>query len=281
MMLNYFSIGCHCEQSVLAGLPADIDCSYVPRASQLAGMVILPLGAPLPTDWTSADEFLSVIDNTELYGRKGKYFIGIGDIAEAEDIIVPLGRAHRHIAARRWTANFAPGIALPSQYKFLRKLQTAPRNMRVWFATMGGRLLGGPQGIRLEFLTAKTLYGGGSEDLEAAKITAQWLSCVEPDRTDLPELFNIDSYVSLLPDVGECMMGNIKVIAQQFYNQTSAVFTFTENGGIIPPDSLVGVYQNGQRMLPIQFTRVGSVFTIDSLSHFPGSNYEVVIIILE
>jgi hypothetical protein len=279
-MLNYFDIGCDCEQSVLSVLPDDIDCSYLPRLSQIAGMVMLPLGAPLPTNWQSADAFLSAIDNTETEGRKGKYFLGVGDMPESEDIIVPLGRAHRHIAARRWTLNFAPGITVASQYAFFRRLQVAPRNMRFWFATMGGRLLGGASGIRPEFITAKTLYGGGADDFEQAKITLQWLACADPDRTDLPALFNIDSPAGLIPGIGDGM-GNIKVIAQQFYDHTGPVLTFTENGGIVPTDSLVGVYQNGQRMLPVQFVLTGNTFTIDSESHFDGSNYEVVIIILE
>lgn len=279
-MLNYFDIGCDCEQSVLPVLPDDIDCSFVPRHSQLAGLVMLPLGAPLPTNWANAEAFLSVIDNTEAEGRAGKYFLGVGDMPEAEDIIVTLGRAHREIAARRWTVNFAPGIAVASQYAFLRRLQVAPRNMRVWLATMGGRLLGGPEGIRPEYITAKTLYGGATEDLEAAKIILQWTACAEPDRADVPALFNIDSPAGLVPGIGEGM-GNIKVISQQFYDQAGAVLTFTENSGTIPADSLVGVYQNGQRMLPIQFVRAGNVITIDALSHFEGSNYEVIIIILQ
>ena len=114
---------CDCEQSVLSVLPDGIDCSYTPRNSQIAGIVMLPLGAALPTDWQSAQAFLDAIDNTETLGRKGKYFIGIGDIPESEDITVRLGRTHQEIIGRRWTLNFAPGMAVASQYAFLQKLQ--------------------------------------------------------------------------------------------------------------------------------------------------------------
>ena len=242
---------------------------------------MLPLGAALPTDWQSAEAFLNTIDNTESAGRKGKYFIGIGDIPEAEDILVKLGRTEQHIVGRRWTLNFAPGMAVASQYAFLQNLQKTRRNFRFWFATMGGRLLGGANGIRPDFVTAKTLYGGGAEDFEAAKITLQWKSKIEPDRTHLPELFDIDSPAGLTPGIDEVVMADIKVISQAFYDTVSNVLTFTENGGVIPSDSLVGVYMMGQRLLPTQYVRVGGIITIDSESYFTGANCEVVIITLQ
>jgi hypothetical protein len=271
---------CNCEQSVLSVLPDGIDCSYTPRNSQIAGIVMLPLGAALPTDWQSAEAFLDAIDNTETAGRKGKYFIGIGDIPESEDITVRLGRTHQEIIGRRWTLNFAPGMAVASQYAFLQNLQKTRRNFRFWFATMGGRLLGGANGIRPDFVTAKTLYGGGAEDLEVAKLVLQWQAMVEPDRAHLPALFDIDSPAGLAPGI-DGGMANIRVISQAFIDTTSGVLTFTENGGTIPTDSLVGVYMNGQRLLPIQYIRTGNIITIDANSYFEGANFEVVIITLQ
>ena len=280
-MTNYFSTTlCDCEQSVLSVLPDGIDCSYTPRNSQIAGIVMLPLGAALPTDWQSAQAFLDAIDNTETAGRKGKYFIGIGDIPESEDITLRLGRTHQEIIGRRWTLNFAPGMAVASQYAFLQNLQKTRRNFRFWFATMGGRLLGGVNGIRPDFVTAKTLYGGGVEDLEVAKLTLQWQAMVEPDRTHLPELFDIDSPAGLAPGIDGSMV-NFKIISQEYYNSSTNVLTFTQNGGTIPTDSVVGIYRDGQKLFPLEYVRTGNVVTIDTATHYEGANYQIVIGILE
>jgi len=268
-VFNYFEIGCDCEQSVFPALPEDIDCSYTPRDSQIVGLVMLPLGASLPTDWTSAAAFVAAIDNTETAGRKGKYFIGMGDVPESADIIVPLGRGHQHIAGRVWTLNFAPGMATEGQYNFLRTLQRQHRQFRFWFATMGGRVLGGPQGIKPSFVTAKTLYGGGREDLEAAKIVINWRSCAEPDRVDMPSLFNVDSAGGVIISGGGGGGGGeaLSIYQQEFTAPSGTSVTVTANGGVLPAESAIMVFFNGQ--FYTGWTKAGSAinmgFTLDPL----------------
>lgn len=272
---------CGCEQSAFTALPENVDCLPLPRHSQIAGLIMLPLGAALPTDWTNAESFLERLDNTDTIGTKGKYLLGIGSIEPATDVLVSLGRNHEHIATRKWTLNFAPQIGYAAQYAFLQSLQKSRRNFRFWFATMGGRLIGGANGIRPEFITAKVFYPGAAEDIEAASISIRWAACAEPPRSNAAsEIFNLDlpGYYSV--ETGGTM-GSLKVITQAFYNQISDTFVFTENGGAIPPDSLVGIYQNGQKMRPNQYVKIGSAFTIDPNSHLSGDNYEVAIIILE
>ena len=235
----------------------------------------------MPTNWASAEAFLEALDNTDTTGAKGKYFLGIGNIDEPADVTVPLGRAHEHIALRKWSLNFAPEIGYSAQYAFLQSLQRSRRNFRFWFATMGGRLIGGPQGIRPEFVTAKAVYGGGNDDLEAGRIVLRWSACVEAPRSNAgAEIFNIGVPSSFSTETGG-VMGNLKVITQTFYDQAGDTLIFTENGGTIPADSMVGVYHNGQKLLPVQYVRTGNTFVIDSNTHYPGDNYEVVIIILE
>lgn len=280
-MMNYWGVNCNCEQSALQVLPEDVDCLPLPRQSQIVGLIMLPLGAALPSNWADADAFLERLDNTDTTGLKGRYMLGIGSVEPATDLLVSLGRNHEHIAVKKWTLNFAPQIGYAAQYRFLQSLQRSQRNFRFWFATLGGRLLGGDQGIRPEFVTANVSYPGGTDDTETAAISIRWSSCAEPPRSNAADgIFNLDlpSYFSI--ETGG-VMGNLKIITQPFYNQASDVLTFTENGGIIPADSLVGVYQNGQRLLPVQFTRSGNVITIDTATHFDGANYEVVIIILQ
>ncbi len=118
---------CVCEQSAFPVLPEDVDCLPTPRHSQIAGIIMLPLGAALPTDWTSAASFLQRLDNTDAVGTKGKYFVGIGSIEPAADVVVPLGRNYDHIALRKWTLNFAIQMGYASQYAFLQNIQKSRR----------------------------------------------------------------------------------------------------------------------------------------------------------
>lgn len=281
-MINHWTNDfCTCEQSALAVLPESVDCLSLPRHSQITGVIMMPLGAALPTDWASAESFLERLDNTDTTGAKGKYFLGIGSLAPATDVLVPLGRNHNHIALRKWSLNFAPQIGYSSQYAFLQSLQRSRRNFRLWFATLGGRLIGGANGIRPEFITANVNYQGGAEDVETASIIVHWSACTEAPRSNAAdEIFNLGLPGSYSIESGS-VMGNIKIISQEYYDQSTNVLTFTENGGTIPADSVVGIYRDGQRLFPLEYVRTGNVVTISSTTHYEGANYQIVIVTLE
>jgi hypothetical protein len=186
-MTNFFSTYC-CPQSTLPILPADVDCVPLPSLSQLAGVILLPLGAPLPEDWTDYYSWMQVLDNLDLSGLKGRYFIVTGEITEAQDIVQRLGRTKNLIVRKRYTATIYPQWFDNESYEFLRSIQKSKLSFRFWLATYGGRLLGGAKGIRPEFVTAKMIYAGDSASFEQAKFILEWYADVEPDRTNLPQL---------------------------------------------------------------------------------------------
>lgn len=71
----------------------------------------------------------------------------------------------------------------------------------------------------------------------------------------------------------------VSIFNQEFLNTTSNILTWTQNGGILPKTNLpasIHVYQNGQKLIESQYVIAApSTITIDSNSHYDGSNYIV------
>lgn len=71
----------------------------------------------------------------------------------------------------------------------------------------------------------------------------------------------------------------ISIFNQEFLNTTSNVLTWTQNSGNLPTTNLnasIHVYQNGQKLLDSQYTITApATITIDSNTHYDGSNYIV------
>ena len=71
----------------------------------------------------------------------------------------------------------------------------------------------------------------------------------------------------------------ISIFNQEFLNTSSNVLTWTQNNGTLPVTNLtasVHVYQNGQKLVDSQYSiTLPATITIDSNSHYDGSNYIV------
>jgi hypothetical protein len=71
----------------------------------------------------------------------------------------------------------------------------------------------------------------------------------------------------------------VSIFNQEFLNTTSNILTWTQNGGILPTTNLLAaihVYQNGQKLIASQYVITApATVTIDSNTHYDGSNYIV------
>ena len=278
-MTNFFLT--RCTQSAFPVLPGDVDCIPTPALSQIAGLIIMPVAAGSPATWTDATSFLNVIDNSDANNKKGKYFLGVGDIPEPEDITVNLGRDVVKIVRRRHTLNFSPAWFDDIHYTFFRKIQAGKIDFRFWIATYGGRLLGGPYGIMPNFINAKMAYGRANEDREIVNLTFQWYADADPDRADVPDLFGIPKFY--FPQ----QQAEIMFFQEIYYSHSGNTLVWTANNGTLPTNGAqIAVYQNGQRKLPVEYTinyntaPGQSQVVISSDSHFDGSNYQIVAVTL-
>jgi hypothetical protein len=67
-----------CDPS-LDAFPVSQSCTtYDQLDSQIAGMIVLPDGAPKPTDWATIEGWAGVVDNTDQSLMKGRYLVGVG-----------------------------------------------------------------------------------------------------------------------------------------------------------------------------------------------------------
>jgi len=71
----------------------------------------------------------------------------------------------------------------------------------------------------------------------------------------------------------------VSIFNQEFLNTTSAILTWTQNSGKLPTTNLLAaihVYQNGQKLVDSQYSiTLPATITIDSNTHYDGSNYIV------
>jgi len=71
----------------------------------------------------------------------------------------------------------------------------------------------------------------------------------------------------------------VSIFNQEFLDTSSNILTWTQNNGKLPTTNLnasIHVYQNGQKLVDSQYTiTLPATITIDSNSHYNGSNYIV------
>lgn len=162
------------------------DCiAYKQRLSQLCGLIILPDEADLPADWTDAQQWALVLDNSITGNEKGRYLAGEGEVDEPEADETNYPKREIRITKRLYTLDFTVKNLSDIQYEFLRQLQCGWKGFRFWYETLGGRLLGGAGGITPFFVDAVIPYDGGRSDKERGEIMIQFESDGDPDRADV------------------------------------------------------------------------------------------------
>ena len=269
-----------CGGVQLGELPEDSECGCLiaPPLSQICGVVILPNGAKSPLDWTNKSDIESTIDNTVNNNTRGKWLLGIGEIAEPQEIIAELGRTYIKYARRVYTLVHEVPICDQITYNFLLKLQTNWTGFNFWYYTVGCHFYGKSGGIRPAYVTVTFPKGRGEEDVEIGNVKITWYADGDPLRTHIDSLNQPDT-----PDGGGGNT-NFLMYRQPFPAQSSASLIWTEDSGNVPTDDDVRlwVFQRGQKLEPIvQYTvtpNTGageSTIAINTDTHFDGADYEV------
>lgn len=180
--------GCFSEV-LLPALCEDTVETVAPKKSQIRALLILPDGAPFPDDWTLGADVEGIVDNTVTDNTKGKWLIGKGELPAPEEISIRAGKGDRRLGGRIYRLRFEVNTALDTSYEFVRQFQKKYRAFSFWFATKGGRLIGGATGIRPRFVTAHFPYGGQAQDREKGILIIEWLADGDASRAYLPTIF--------------------------------------------------------------------------------------------
>lgn len=275
MSLNNF-LGC--GGVTLGALPNNGGCILepAPRLSQIAGVLVLPLGAHLPDSWNTAADLNEITAPATSGNAVAKWLIGSGQVPEPVVLSALFGRQDRIVTGRVYTLTMNVRPVCDTVYAYLRNMQRNWTGFRFWFYTLGGRLVGGANGIRPRYVSASFPYTDEDGGAEVGRLLLEWKADGDPDRALITGL--LDGSTSAIP---EPSTGTINM--QSFPNSATNALVYTENGGQLPTPhaSQVWVFQNGQKLLAEegQYTitqGVGSAtITINSNTHWNGSYYEV------
>ena len=153
-MLQYACVACpeDCDVSEL-GLAENADCidALELKESEVCDLFI-SLEDPnnpgealfKPTDINDAGDWASAIDND--LAAAIKHFSGIGDVPEPEVTEAEVFKRQTKITNMNYTLNFDVQHRTQVNYEFARRAQCGLK-VRFWFATIGGELFGGDDGI--------------------------------------------------------------------------------------------------------------------------------------
>lgn len=275
MSLNSF-LGC--GGVTLGTLPNNGECILepAPRLSQVAGVLVLPLGARQPDTWNTAADLIEITDPTVSGNATAKWLIGAGQVGEPQILSATFGRQDRIVTGRVYTLTMDVRPLCDSVYLYMRNLQRNWTGFRFWFYTLGGRLIGGSNGIRPRFTSASFPYTNEDGGAEVGRLVLEWKADGDPDRVLLTGL--LDDSAAAVPTPTDATIN-----MQSFPNSATNALTYTENGGQLPTPhaARVWVFQNGQKLLAEsgQYTISQGVssatVTIDSGTHWNGSYYEI------
>lgn len=280
MSYNRF-VNTDCDFLELAAIPATQGCTPTPRLSEITTIIILPYGAKGPGDWTDYDSINGVIDNSASDNQYAKLIVGRGEIQEGTPVNFQLGRQTKTVGYRK-TLRFDIPIIYDQQYTLLQKMQRGATSYRFWFGTLGGRLIGGANGIQPDYSTADYSYLADDNSIETGFFTIGWYEDGAALRSDHSTLLDAPSFGS----GSSGQIGTVMYYYQKF--TTGPTLTWTENSGSLPASNTtaqVMVFQNGQKLVEgSSYTLTPdsgpgeSTITIDNTVHWSGSTYEVITI---
>lgn len=149
-------------------LPEDPDCVSVPPLSEISDIYITPTGATDAFDYSGGDPVAvsGGIDNTDTANAKTKHLVVIGSQSDPEESVYSGPKGAQVVNKRRYTVEARTPITAQSIYDFLRQIQCNNLNFTFRFATRGGYLFGGEDGIRPASSNARFPKVEGEEGVE-------------------------------------------------------------------------------------------------------------------
>lgn len=155
-----------------------VDLSY----SQVQDIVFLPSGATGPTDWTSASDWATVIDNTNADNTKAKVLTVEGGIDAPEKTEVDLPKRKKKTVGRLYTLQGTVKVLTDNKYTYLRALQCGDTSFTFWY-TNQDHLFGGQNGITPESVDVDFIYSADKDAYEEAIVTITYDADGDPLRT--------------------------------------------------------------------------------------------------
>lgn len=165
-------------------LPENQSCdNYETLFSQVAGVLIFPFSAAIPAPWNASTAWLNMVDNTDTVGLKGKYLAVEGSFLPSGSVVAaPANDRRNYITERRYEFLGKTSRFELSMSNFVRtNMQTLRPRYRCWIETVGGRIIGGQNGLIPFIHDVSPVFNGGRSDKEQIDIKLTFLCTRFPE----------------------------------------------------------------------------------------------------
>jgi hypothetical protein len=165
-----------CGDSGLPAFPQNPDCTgYDQLFAEVSGIVVLPDGVDPAEDWGTVEDWGAVIDNSDAGSDKAKYLVGIGSLTELDSAQISLagGREIRN-NIHSYQLNLNVLNMDGGHILFAKKCQRNKRNFRVFIETLGGRMIGGPYGLKPYYVNAILPFQQGQKEQIQFRMNFSW-----------------------------------------------------------------------------------------------------------
>ncbi len=159
------------------------ECSPTLLGAQISDIYIGNDGNPL-TNWSDPAELAARIDNDSTDATAIRHLTVIGDKPKSEKSQQKISHNRITYSKKTFTINFRIDDNTEANYEFGRSTE-CNGTYRIWFATLGGKLYGGNEGIKANVEMEEVIV---EDDTQYATIngTIKWTSKFSPIRIDNP-----------------------------------------------------------------------------------------------
>jgi hypothetical protein len=134
-----------------------------------------------PATWTDPASWATAIDNES--AAAVHHLTVIGDVPAPEKNTVDLPKRQQKTISRTYTGTFDVMHLSDINYQLGLTLQCGI-SARIWYATMGGKVYGGPEGIAVTLDADFPKERGGAP--ATMQISARWIAKCDPPRANSP-----------------------------------------------------------------------------------------------
>jgi len=192
-------------------LPTVPDCqlgtSYVRYPTQVKALIFVRPNGNRPSDWTSADGWEGVVKNADSDPNFGRYLAGIGSFLPTDTVRASLaGGRYEMSREKNYQLRFRSlntTATASGHLSLMRQIENNYRDFDIWIETVGGRLIGGANGLRPIYAEAVFPFAESSEGREFVDFTFNFTFYQFPDTSLVSVNFLSQTYFWGDPDTGE------------------------------------------------------------------------------
>ncbi len=188
-----------CDTLDLPTIPTcQLGTAYGRMPTQVKALIFVRPNGNRPSDWSSANGWADVVNNSSTSADYGRYMAGIGSFLPVETTKANLSGGRHELNRERvyqlrfrslnTTANGSGHVSM------LRQIENNFREYDIWIETIGGRIIGGENGLRPISADAAMPFAEAAESREYVDFTFNFTFYQFPDTAIVDVNFLSQSY---------------------------------------------------------------------------------------